>query len=150
MANLLRELTIAEANDLLRSRKLRRTYTRVNILQCLSRQSSPVSHADVGRELASLGFDTSTIFRGLNDLVEAQLVARLDVGDRTWRFELSLAADVNSGAAIKHPHIICSRCGKVECVAAINVPTVDKAPRHWVIEEVVFKGICPTCAAQTI
>ena len=37
------------------------------------------SHAGVGRDLASLGFDTSTIFRGLNDLVEAGLVSRLDV-----------------------------------------------------------------------
>ena len=140
------ELTLTDANELLRSRGIRRTYTRTNILQCLSRQAAPVSHADVGRDLASLGFDTSTIFRSLNDLVEAGLVSRLDVGDRTWRFELSLPSQSVNGATVKHPHIICSLCGRVECMVAMNVPLAENAPRHWTIEEVMFKGICPACA----
>lgn len=146
MADNHRELSLAAANDMLRACGLRRTYTRVHVLQCLSRQSAPITHADVGRELASFGFETSTLFRGLNDLVEAGIVSRLDVGDRVWRFELLVLTGTENSERQNHPHIVCSQCGRVECVAAFGARILDQPLGKWRVDEIVFKGVCETCS----
>ena len=72
----------------LRGAGLRSTALRVAVLRRLERATTPLSHADLVDALADQGLDRVTLYRNLNDLAEAGLVARTDLGDHTWRFEL--------------------------------------------------------------
>ena len=139
------ELTLQTANDLLKEVGLRRTIARTHLLQCLASQPTPRTQMEVSDLLAAHGFDASTIFRGLNDLVEAGLVNRIDVGDRIWRFEYRNDGPEGVGDRERHPHIVCTRCGRIDCLSPGLIRTVDDSLAEWAIEDVVFKGCCKTC-----
>jgi len=132
-------------DELLRSRGLRRTYTRINILQCLEAQPGPVTHAEMSLLLAPLGLDGSTIFRGLNDLTEAGLVCRLDPGDRVWRFELRDEPALPHERPQQHPHLFCSHCGRIDCLTGQNGYAIGGKESDWQIEQIVYVGRCPDC-----
>lgn len=137
-------LKLNEADSLLKAYGLRRTFTRITLLQCLARQAGPASHAEIGLALSSHGFDPSTIFRGLNDLVAAGLVTRIDIGDRIWRFELADLV-LTGTECLQHPHIVCRNCGRIECLRNDSTSKLKLAIPHWQIEDVIFKGLCRGC-----
>jgi Fur family ferric uptake transcriptional regulator len=81
-------------------------------------------------------------------LVEAGLVARTDLGDRMWRFELR---GDRARHEKKHPHLVCTDCGRVECLAdvEVQVKVVRGARRGLRTEdmEIQLRGRCEKCAA---
>lgn len=96
--------------------------------------------------LADYRWDSATIFRNLNDLCDCGLVARIDVGDHVWRFELlERVADTLQ----KHPHFLCVECGTVLCLNSVTVADTSRRlkmpPTGNVIEEVLLKGHCARC-----
>ncbi len=134
-------MTIDQAREMLRSVKLRCTSCRLAVMQHLSQATSPLSHSEVSDDLASRGFDKSTIYRSLVEIAEAGLANRLELGDHVWRFELAHA----SGDA-GHPHFMCNTCGKVECLTSVNVRiTTGKKKSQHRVEEVLLKGQCEAC-----
>ena len=76
------------AKQALRDAALRATAARVAVLKLLGSMGIPMSHAEVVEALTEFGFDQSTLFRCLNEIADAGLVSRLDLGDQTRRFEL--------------------------------------------------------------
>jgi Fur family transcriptional regulator, ferric uptake regulator len=131
----------------IRGAGLRVTQPRVAVLHFLSKASRPISHADLIRALDGQGFDRVTLYRNLNDLAEAGIVARTDVGDRVWRFELRSQRDSHTGT---HPHFTCTDCGSVSCLPgnAVRIATSGRLPRavrkHSV--EVSLRGRCDRCS----
>jgi Fur family transcriptional regulator, ferric uptake regulator len=82
------------------------------------------------------------------DLTEAGVVARTDLGDHVWRFELR----TKSGShASSHPHFVCTDCGTVACLPGVSVsiraPQSAAAPSaisaHRV--QIQLKGVCDSC-----
>ena len=61
---------------------LRVTAARVAALKLLASTDTPMSHAEVVEALAEHGFDQSTLFRCLNEVADAGLVSRLDLGGK--------------------------------------------------------------------
>jgi Fur family ferric uptake transcriptional regulator len=126
---------------------LRVTQPRIAVLHVLSKAVRPISHADLIDALDGQGFDRVTLYRNLNDLADAGIVARTDVGDRVWRFELRSESDSHSGM---HPHFTCTDCGSVSCLPdnAIRIATSGRLPRavrqHSV--EVSLRGLCDRCS----
>ncbi len=138
-------LTVQEAKSILREAELRGTAARIAVLQCLEREAAPQSHADVTERLEGFGFDPSTIYRSLTELSEAGLLARLDLGDGTRRFELLKNAD---GSIVGHPHFMCVDCGKIQCLDGFTFvlsPTKRGASQPGTITEVLVKGHCAEC-----
>lgn len=138
---------------LIRSRGLRVTQPRLAVLQVLTKSARPLSHADLIDALAGQGFDRVTLYRNLNDLADAGIVARTEVGDRVWRFELRAregSEDHPTGAPL-HPHFTCTDCGTVSCLPD-NVVRIARSggrlPRaireHSV--EVSLRGVCDRCS----
>ena len=140
------ERNVAWAKALLKSAGLRSTAARVAVLQRLAAAEQPVSHADVVDSLQNFGFDQSTIFRSLQELSEAGMVNRLDLGDQLRRFELreSIGDD-----AMEHPHFMCVDCGKVACLDDFSFRlSPSRGPRReqlGEITEVLLKGHCGDC-----
>lgn len=136
------------AKQALREASLRATAARVAVLKLLASVGVPMSHAQVTKSLAELGFDQSTLFRCLNELADAHLVARLDLGDQVRRFEL---AKLDGGGEADHAHFMCVDCGELRCLDGFSVKlTPDRGPRRRAlgqITEVLLRGRCEKCIA---
>jgi Fur family ferric uptake transcriptional regulator len=140
-----RSATLQALRSKLRERGLRVTVSRVAVLEVLLAATQPISHAELVERLADLGCDSTTLYRNLVDLVDANLARRADVGDHVWRF--ALIRDEHDASA--HPHFVCTACGNVQCLPTmqISAPTT-KAPRAVKRKqiEIHVRGLCDTCA----
>jgi Fur family ferric uptake transcriptional regulator len=137
----------AESHPVLREAGLRITESRVAVLEHLTRQVAPVSHADLCRSLAGAGFDRATLYRNLIDLTEVGLVTRTDLGDHVWRFELKRREGHHVAS---HPHFVCSDCGTVSCLpdVAVRIVRGKRAPRSLATRNVAIQitALCDACA----
>lgn len=136
----------AWAKQVLRDVALRATAARVAVLKLLAEAGTPMSHADVVDALAEFGFDQSTLFRCLNEVADAGLVSRLDLGDQTRRFELRTT---DGEVEFTHPHFMCEDCGELTCMNDFSVQiTPSRGPRRdklGVITEIMIRGHCGKC-----
>lgn len=136
----------ASAKQSLRDASLRATAARVAVLKMLATEAVPLSHAEVVESLSEFGFDQSTLFRCLNELSDAGLVTRLDLGDQTRRFEFR---GTNATAELTHPHFMCVDCGELSCLDGFAVQiTPSRGPRReklGIITEIMIRGHCGNC-----
>ncbi len=134
------------AKQALRDAALRATAARVAVLKLLASKGVPMSHAAVVESLHEFGFDQSTLFRCLNEIADAGLVSRLDLGDQTRRFELRKTRE---GAEVTHPHFMCIDCGELKCMEDFSVRiTPSRGPRRdklGTITEIMIRGHCGNC-----
>lgn len=139
----------AWAKQLLRDVALRATAARVAVLKMLATADSPLSHAEVVDELTDFGFDQSTLFRCLNEIADAGLVTRLDLGDQTRRFELREASNTTE---FTHPHFMCVDCGALSCMNDFTVQiSPSRGPRRdklGTITEIMIRGHCGLCQSS--
>lgn len=130
--------------DLLRTSGVRATPARIAVMQELRAATSPLTHADLTEMLVPLGFDKATVFRNLNDLADAELISRTELGDHVWRFE---SLDPERPAGEKHPHFVCVECGSVTCLGDMDFTTSSKRRAKSIgrITEILIKGHCTDC-----
>jgi Fur family ferric uptake transcriptional regulator len=130
----------------IRGAGLRGTAPRIAVLDRLRRAESPLSHAEITKQLTHLSYDRATIYRNLVDLAEAGLLARVDVGDHVWRYEVRREERREEA---EHPHFVCNDCGTVACLPSVSV-NIRPAPGSAnsvvaEVSEVVLKGRCDHC-----
>lgn len=134
------------AKQLLRDHTLRATAARVAVLRILASADGPLSHAEVVEELTEFGFDQSTVFRCLNEIADAGLVSRLDLGDQIRRFELR---ETSNQSEFTHPHFMCVDCGTLSCMNDFTVQlSPSRGPRRdklGTITEIMIRGHCGQC-----
>lgn len=137
--------TATAFRDMIRKAGLRSTQARIAILERLYAAQGPVTHADVADELESRGFDKATIYRSLIELAESGLLARMELGDHVWRYELRASQAADS----QHLHFLCIDCGRIECLTGATVETalapLMKRVTSGTISEVLLKGHCKQC-----
>jgi Fur family ferric uptake transcriptional regulator len=125
---------------------LRTTAPRMAVLRYLETADLPVSHSELVRLLSEDGFDRVTIYRNLKDLAEAGLVARTDLGDHTWRFELQGQRESHLST---HPHFTCTSCGTVSCLPQSTVDLKVGRRMPWKSSpkalHVYLQGVCSRC-----
>lgn len=137
---------LAEIQALLRAAGLRSTASRVAVVRTLRGANKPLSHGELADQLAPQGLDRATVFRNLNDLVDAGLILRAELGDHVWRFEWRKPGHDN---AEPHPHFVCVECGTVTCVRDFRLDggLAWRGLRAGRVTEILFRGQCTTCAA---
>lgn len=135
---------VDQIRELLRQRGIRATPARIAVMQELRAATSPLTHADLTEMLVPLGFDKATVFRNLNDLADADLLARTELGDHVWRFETQ---DPDRPAGEKHPHFVCVECGDVTCLGDMDFTSSSKRRAKTIgrITEILIKGHCTGC-----
>jgi Fur family ferric uptake transcriptional regulator len=140
---------IAALQAELRSHGLRSTSPRLAVLAHLQRATSPLSHGEITEALVGHGFDRATVYRNLMDLADKGIVARSDLGDHVWRFELRRQEAPARGHGTDHPHFVCTDCGDIECLppVAVRVVGAEGTPRALAEKavEVQVKGLCDDC-----
>lgn len=143
------ERSAAWAKRALRDVALRATAARVAALRLLAEEATPMSHAEVVESLDEFGFDQSTLFRCLNEMSDAGLVTRLDLGDQTRRFEYR---ESDGKAEFTHPHFMCVDCGELKCMneftIQINPSRGPRRERLGIITEIMIRGHCGECKSK--
>jgi Fur family transcriptional regulator, ferric uptake regulator len=136
--------TLEELKALSRAAGLRVTRQRLSVLAGMVAARRPLSHPELSALIGPRDVDRTTVFRNLRALVRAGLVRRVDLGDRTWRFELTTRK--TPSALFK-----CTSC-RVEIVLA-NTRLVLGAPRADIPRAVLrgrasleLMGRCNACA----
>ncbi len=149
-ASSLPSTVLGELRDQIRKAGLRATASRIAVLRVLREARVPMSHAAVSEQLGGMGYDHATIYRNLTDLSRAGLLARVDLGDHAWRFELR-QSDLDHKA--QHPHFVCVDCGAIDCLPsrAVSVHPAPGMPgaigRPGAIVRLL--GRCDSCERQT-
>ena len=138
---------LEKVRERLRATGLRCTAARLWVMQELVDAMRPLTHAQVADALRPRGFDRATIYRNLVELTQAGLVARIELGDHVWRFELRKPG---SAARRDHPHFVCVDCGEVACLPSVSV-NIKPAPGSkqsgiGKVTEILLKGHCGQCS----
>ena len=128
----------------IRDAGLRATPARIATLRMLRDSSSPLTHAAVAEALLSTGIDKATAFRNLNDMTDAGLLRKTEVGDHVWRFE---AVDAESGRDAAHPHFLCVDCGTVSCLGDVQLTAGSRRTSEAIgeVTEIILRGHCHSC-----
>lgn len=136
---------------LLNRAALRRTPVRAGVLEILGRAPRPLGAVDILGKLPPRT-DAVTVYRTLNTLTKKRILHRVRGEDRVWRYALD---DPQTPAPHQHPHFVCERCGKVECLSTASVPATligtlgvpQSAGGGYRVSyaEVVLHGLCPKC-----
>jgi Fur family ferric uptake transcriptional regulator len=94
--------------DELKRRGHRMTKVRAAIIQVLSRRELPLAATDLMTSMKKMGLrpNKTTIYRELTFLIEAGVVAKVDLGERKKRYE-----SVSKG---HHHHLVCLKCHTIE------------------------------------
>ncbi len=138
----------------LRGLGYRITFPRQSVLAVLGRAGGHLSAKEVfilvQKSCPACGFNT--VYRTLDMLVRAGLVARYDFGNGQGRYELN----VKTGRSAHHHHLVCVKCGKVldysDFIAEedalfdrIEKGLTEKYNFKITDHELTFKGICGDC-----
>ena len=128
----------------IREAGLRATPARVATLDLLRESASPLTHADVAEHLSKTGVDKATAFRTLNDMTDAGLLRRTELGDHVWRFEIIGEGEHEHSA---HPHFVCVDCGQVSCLGDIKLTKKSLASSVQIgrVTEILLRGQCTDC-----
>ncbi|MEL6110163.1 MAG: transcriptional repressor, partial [Planctomycetota bacterium] len=118
---------------------------RVATLKLMREATSPMTHADVAARLSDAGADKATAFRNLNDMTEAGLLRRAELGDHVYRFEEVRPGEV---ASESHPHFLCTVCGAVSCLDSVELTAGSLRATSAVGEvvDILLRGRCNNCA----
>jgi len=114
-----------ELRGRLRELGLRATRPRLAVLAELHEQAGPVSHPELMDLLGEASFDRATVYRILADLSEVELLRRMDLGDKVWRYEL---IDHCRTIADDHAHFLCVACNRVTCLPELELRPVGGGP----------------------
>lgn len=136
-----------EIRELLRSRGLRGTASRIAVLVVLHEHRGPMTHEQLMEQLGPAGHDKASVWRILSDLAEIGLLRRMDLGDRVWRYEL---LDECRALTDDHPHFLCEQCGDVSCLPPLELRAPEGAlPKELLGADfqVRIMGTCGTCNA---
>jgi Fur family ferric uptake transcriptional regulator len=83
-----------------------------------------------------------TVYRNLEILSRRGMIRKLEIGGQQMRFD---------GDLVKHQHIRCIRCGRIDDLPSDSLPTecdrdiLESTGYELVERRVEFLGICPAC-----
>ncbi len=131
---------------LLRTHGLRATEGRTGLLKALAREQYPVT-VETLHERTGGRLDLATLYRALEALVAAKIVARIDLQHGHAHYEL-LAGRPH------HHHAICRSCSIIEDIEVPHAPHPERVAlrqtkRFASIDtyQLDFFGLCNNCAS---
>ena len=135
---------IDSIRDDIRVSGLRATPARVATLKMLREATSPLTHAEVAERLVENGVDKATAFRNLNDMTDAGLLRRTELGDHVYRFEEIRPGELD---AESHPHFLCTVCGSVSCLDKVKLTagSLRESNKVGEVSEILLRGRCNNC-----
>lgn len=136
------EKTAERVGEILTSAKLRRTRARIAVLTALLQADRPLTQEQIAENAGCHAPNKVTIYRTLESFVEADIVHKAFLQDRTWHFEPAH----NCSEHQCHPHFSCTGCGQTHCMTDVALPMAT-AKKGYVVhhQRVQLEGLCPQC-----
>ena len=141
-----KELSVKQRlSTFLERRKMRKTPERFAILDKIYSSSAHVDVVTLRQAMLADGFQVSraTVYNTLDLLIEAGLVRRIILGDGVTRYERIVQSN-------NHHHLICTQCGKVKEMKAVEVvgELLSRKPRSFepMYYTLYIYGLCSRCA----
>jgi Fur family ferric uptake transcriptional regulator len=130
--------------DLLKATGLRRTGPRMVVLAVLLEAGKPVTQQEIARLLGWESPNKVTIYRALERLIDAGIVHKAFLRQRSWHFELAGNCSKNQC----HPHFTCNKCGQTHCMTELSIPLAKGLKKGFVLhrQQIRLEGLCPSCA----
>ncbi|MBV6399307.1 MAG: Ferric uptake regulation protein [Ignavibacteria bacterium] len=132
---------------ILKERRLRITYPRIEILRVLKSTRNPVTVLEIHSKIRNKKIDLATVYRTINAFLEKQLVTDIDFKDEFKRYELTIDRD-------HHHHIVCKICGKIEnienCFTDKMVKEAEEKGYQEITHSLEFFGICEPCSNKKL
>ncbi len=138
-------MTLKKAEHLLKSHRLRRTDTRLDVLDLFLKKDTALAQRDIEETLGAI--DRITLYRTLRTFEEKGLIHRAIDGSEKLRFALcSHECNPDEGHFDEHAHFHCLVCESTFCLDQVSTPSV-KVPKGYRIESshLVLKGTCEKC-----
>lgn len=101
----------------LRENKLKVTPARLEILDILEHESSPLTVEQIGKQMKTKKADIVTIYRNIEFLKTASLVRQVSLNTNQAHYELV--------AKPHHHHLVCESCGVVKDILECSNPKVS-------------------------
>jgi Fur family ferric uptake transcriptional regulator len=119
----------------------------VAVLGALLGARKPQTADQIAAKLSRPAADRVTVYRTLEAFLEAGLVHKAFIDERTWHFELAH----NCTESQCHPHFTCTDCGDTNCLTEISLPLAKSPGKGFVIrrQRVQLEGLCPKCNANS-
>lgn len=134
--------------EILTLHHLRKTPTRLSIIQSLLSTSFPQSESDMHANMPAT-HDRITFYRSIQTLLEAGIIHRIVADNTTVRYALNHCSNLYHDHSSDHVHFYCKVCLKVECLK--NIPICEYLlPEGYIREtsDVIIKGLCKQCASK--
>ena len=132
-----------KTEDILAKAGFRRTYPRQAILSVLLHTHRPITQRQIAKKLGSCKPNKVTIYRILGTFVDAGIVHKAFIRDRTWHFELANRCTETQC----HPHFTCTICGDTCCMPDITIPIAQNPYKGFNItrQRTQLEGFCSKC-----
>lgn len=132
---------------LLRDRGFYSTEGRLQLLSLMKRSAKPLSVSEVHARLGGW-LDEANVFRALEALVGAGLLARADMRSAGTRYEFVRA---------HHHHLVCGACGRTEDVESCDERRLERATlkrsKNFAsiqAHALEFFGTCVPCSSRRV
>jgi Fur family peroxide stress response transcriptional regulator len=136
--------TVECLTEILNKKGLRVSHQRIKILEYLATHPChPTAEqvlSEVSKELPTLS--KSTVYKTLNNFVEAGILREITIEDNEIRYEYNL---------IDHGHFKCARCGTIyDFNIDFGVFQSDELNGFLINDKnIYFKGVCKSCLEKT-
>lgn len=135
---------ISELSNLLRTRKLRATSTRLEVLSVFSNFKKAIPYSELQAQLSD--FDRVTLYRTIHALMDHGIIHKAIVTENETYYAMCSHHCDSHHHQHKHIHFKCTVCNAVSCVESEGSVALD-IPGYIVHEVAVeVSGICPDCA----
>jgi Fur family ferric uptake transcriptional regulator len=133
--------------QILASRRLRRTTVRKRVLLCFLSSEFALSQHDLEQALPS--FDRVTLYRTLKTFTEEGILHKIPDDSGTPRYALCHDCEPHAHRHY-HVHFKCIRCEHTECFEHLYIPNIS-LPEGYEAEEfnLLVQGVCPQCSAHS-
>lgn len=130
-------------DDLLKSKGVRRTDFRIQVLELFQRTDAAIDLDSIERGLET--FDRITLYRTLKTFMEKGLIHEINLGNVKKFAICDHECGDHHEHHHEHVHFHCRVCSEIYCVEVHELPPLDLP--HYLIEEmeIQLKGVCEKC-----
>lgn len=129
--------------DILQQHNIKKTSSRVAIIQALKKGGIPLTEAEIKAEMGDL-YDRITFYRNMQSMADAGILHRIVIDNTLVKYALN-PCNKEHCHHINHAHFFCRKCNKLICLDEIEIET--PLPKGYVREDVelLVRGVCNLC-----
>lgn len=131
--------------SLLKSKKIRETSFRLEVLSVLLEFNKPLSLEQLESRL--IKFDRITLYRTIKTFIDKGLIHEILIQGETKKIALCPhECKEEHKHHLEHIHFFCENCKETFCIDEVEIPKI-KVPHHQIHSfEIQAKGVCKKCS----